>query len=242
MAAWYTYPIISHFGQKDREGNYWQPDANIATPDGTPVTMVGSGVVTSAHNTDFGQGTVTVRLDVPINALATHFFFEHLNRVNVSGGQRVSTGSLIGSANAGGIFLGFGFYSGDVYGSNGLNKAWDTLQNDLKPGGKGLLNPTSFLDALRTGKKVPTSGTPVPTSGQTSPTGGNGGTQQNTGAIDPGGILSETGQWIAINLFKEDATLVHLTNSFVPYQILGAVAFAFIAALIAFIFITLIGL
>lgn len=235
MAAWYTYPIISHFGQKDREGNYWQPDANLAVPNGTPVTMIGNGVVTSARITSFGQGTVTIRLDVPINALATHFFFEHLNSMSVRGGQRVKTGDVIGSANANGILLGFGFYSGDVYGSG---PAWGILQNDLQPGGKGLLNPTAFLDHLRNGGPLPTGGTPVPGGGGNGSSGNSG----NGNVVDPGGILSETGQWIAINLFHENALVVQATNSFIPYQVLGAVAFAFVAALLAFTFVTLIGL
>jgi hypothetical protein len=66
-------------------------------------------------------------------------------------GQRVAAGDLIGHANYSGegAALGFGLYSGDIYGSG---PAWSILQNDLRPGGAGLLNPVALLNAAAAGR------------------------------------------------------------------------------------------
>lgn len=159
---WYSYPRIDNFGQKDPQGNYWKPDSNILTPPGYPVTALLAGRVTSAQRTSFGQMTITIKLAKPLNSLATHTFYEHMHDATVRAGQQVSAGQLIGHANYSGegAALGFGLYSGDVYGSGA---AWGVLQNDLKPGGRGLLNPVSLLNSAA-GGKIPTSsgGSPTP--------------------------------------------------------------------------------
>jgi murein DD-endopeptidase MepM/ murein hydrolase activator NlpD len=149
--AWYTYPRIDNFGQIDPQGPYFKPDTNILTPPGHPVTALLSGVVTNVRRTDWGQQVVTVKLDRAINGLATHTFFEHMHDALVQPGQRVNPGTLIGHANytGEGANLGFGLYSGDVYGSG---SAWDVLQRDLAPGGKGLLNPVPVIKAAQQGK------------------------------------------------------------------------------------------
>lgn len=162
MQAWYTFNRIDNFGQIDPAGPYWKPDSNILTPAGYPVTALSAGVVTAVQRTSWGQTVVTIRLDTPLNSLASHTFFEHLHDATVAPGQRVGPGMLIGHANYSGEGpnLGFGFYSGDVYGSG---SAWDALQKDLAPGGRGLLNPVAFLDALKSGKRIlPQDGQPVP--------------------------------------------------------------------------------
>ena len=150
VQPWYTFPRIDNFGTIDPEGLYWKPDSNILTPNNYPITALGSGVVSSVQRTSWGQGVVTVRLDTPQNSIATHSFYEHLGQVSVQQGQRVSFGTVLGtSGNVGQIpGPGFGFYSGDVYGSG---PAWNQLQADLCPGCPNMLNPTAYLNSLKSG-------------------------------------------------------------------------------------------
>lgn len=145
LKPWWTFPRIDRFGTIDPQGNFWKPDSNIQLPGNYPITALLPGTVTDIHN-DPGQTqtVVTVKLDNPLNSLATHTFYQHLSSSSVQVGQHLSTGDLLGYNNPSGkVPLGFGFYSGDVYGQG---TAWNTLQNDLKPGGAGLLNPTQLLD------------------------------------------------------------------------------------------------
>ncbi len=147
---WYEYPRIDNFGQRDPQGPYWKPDSNILTPPGYPVTALLAGQVTSVQRTGWGQTVVTIKLARPLNRLATHIFYEHMHSSTVHVGQRVAAGDLIGHANltGEGANLGFGLYSGDIYGSG---PAWATLQDDLRPGGAGLLNPVPLLNAAKYG-------------------------------------------------------------------------------------------
>ena len=166
---WYTFPRIDNFGTIDPEGPYWKPDSNILTPNNYPVTALGSGVVTNVQQTSWGQGVVTVRLDKPLNSIATHSFYEHLGSVSVQQGQRVNFGSVLGtSGNVGQIpGPGFGFYNGDVYGSG---PGWNQLQADLCPGCPNQLNPTAFLNSLKSGGSM----------SNVAPTGGGGTTSGGT--------------------------------------------------------------
>lgn len=153
--AWTQFPRIDAFGtidpQKNADGSgYWKPDSNIQAPGKFPITNLLPGTVTSVQRTTWGQTVVTVKLDTALNQLATHTFYEHLSSANVTPGQHVASGTLIGFNNPSGqVPVGFGLYSGDVYGSG---SAWAVLQNDLKPGGAGLLNPTALLNNFRAGK------------------------------------------------------------------------------------------
>lgn len=171
-APWYSYNRIDNFGTIDPQGSYYKPDSNILTPPGYPVTALLSGTVTNVQRTAWGQSVVTIRMDRPLNALATHYYYEHMHSANVYVGQRVKPGDLIGLANFSGegAPLGFGLYSGDVYGSG---SAWGQIQQDLAPGGKGLLNPTILLNQAKDG----TLGTFTTTTGAGSSSGsGNQGT------------------------------------------------------------------
>lgn len=152
---WWDYNRIDAFGTIDPQGPYWKPDSNIQVPGNYPVTALLPGTVTNVERTSWGQTVVTVKLDTPLNSLATHTFYEHLSGATVSQGQRVNQGDLIGYNNPpGSVPLGFGLYPGDVY---GYGPGWNQLQNDLKPGGAGLLNPTNLLNAARGGQNVVTS-------------------------------------------------------------------------------------
>ena len=210
---------------------------DLGAAKGTPVYALGDGdVVGSGYWRDSGHGVVTIRTNVPGHGL-NDIYYQHITiGSGIHQGMHILRGQQIGVID--------GFNEIEI----GANANWGQPWGLNHPAG-WVKDPRPLIKALMalgqpTG--VPTSIQPTGT-GSSSSGGSSTGSSGNTGSgnqptIDPGGILSETGQWIAINLFKEDQTLVHLTNSFVPYQILGAVAFAFIAALIAFIFITLIGL
>lgn len=155
QAPWWTFPRIDNFGMIDPAGPYWKPDTNVQVPGYYPIAAILPGTVTSVQQTGWGQTVVTVKLDNALNSLATHTFYEHMSSANVQVGQRVTQGTLIGYNNpSGAVPLGFGLYSGDVYGSG---SAWTALQNDLKPGGAGLLNPVSLINQVKAGK-TPTTG------------------------------------------------------------------------------------
>ena len=155
VAAWWTFPRIDNFGTIDPEGNYWKPDSNIQLPGNYPIGAILPGTVTDVAHTSYGQEMVTIKLDNPLNSLATHTFYEHMSSSTVSVGQHVNTGTLIGYNNpAGTVPLGFGLYSGDHY---GVDPGWSILQKDLCPGCANMLNPVRLLDAFKAGKGVPTS-------------------------------------------------------------------------------------
>lgn len=154
MQPWYMFQRIDNFGQIDPQGNYYKPDTNILTPPLYPVQAVLSGTVTNVRRTDWGQTVVTEKLDIPLNPLATHMFFEHMHSSSVSNGDKIIPGTIIGLTNGDGegANLGVGLYSGDVYGSG---NAWNILQNDLKPGGAGFLNPITLIQSLQSGGPLP---------------------------------------------------------------------------------------
>jgi len=149
---WWTYNRIDNFGTIDPQGNYWKPDSNIQIPGSYPVTALLPGTVTGVQVTSWGQTIVTLKLDTPLNNLATHSFYEHMGSATVAVGQHVNQGDLLGYNNPSGLApLGFGLYPGDVYGSG---PGWNQLQSDLQPGGAGLLNPTNLLDNAKAGKPL----------------------------------------------------------------------------------------
>lgn len=130
----------------DPAGPYYKPDTNVQLPPGYPVIAISPGTVTSVQQTSWGQHVVTVRLDDRHNDLATHEFYEHMSSANVAPGDHVNQGDTIGYNNEGSPPLGFGFYSGDVYGSG---SAWQILQNELAAhGNNSQLSPVAFLDSM----------------------------------------------------------------------------------------------
>lgn len=150
--AWYTYPRIDNFGQyPDPDGAFPKPDSNIQCPNGTVITCVGSGVVSGidipgGSEPAYGHA-VTILLDNPHNALATHDAYIHLASVSVTIGQRVAFGGNVGvsGANPQNAAFGFAFYPGDLYGQGPeWNKYIQTSSNTIDP----RLNPVPFLDGL----------------------------------------------------------------------------------------------
>lgn len=149
--AWYQYPRIDNYGGKEPFGGFPKPDSNVQCPDGTAITALGSGQVSAVvpNGSDAWGATVTVRLDVPVNSIATHEAYLHLAaNPPVRVGQRVSVGTLLGysgGANAAGAQkapVGFALYNGDQYGHG---PSWSQYL------GNPALNPVPVLDAFAGG-------------------------------------------------------------------------------------------
>lgn len=147
---WYQYPRIDNYGLPDPFGGFPKPDSNIQCPAGTPVTSLFSGVISGINSPsgvvpDWGA-SITIRLDKPINAIATHIAYLHMQPIpaNLRVGQRVAAGDLVGyagSATAQGaqkVPLGFALYNGDCY---GYGPTWSMYNGDPR------LNMTPVLDA-----------------------------------------------------------------------------------------------
>ena len=154
MKPWYMFPRIDNMGYPDSFGGFPKPDSNIQIPTGYPVTALLPGRVTGVNLTDGWGASITILLDTPINALATHTAYIHLRRdVQVSLGQHVQAGQLIaynGLAQAAGaqkVPLGFALYHGNMYGHDGWQ--YETYANVTGP-----LNPVPLLNAAATGKLV----------------------------------------------------------------------------------------
>ena len=143
---WYKYPRIDDYASyPDPDGAFPKPDSNILVPDGVPITALASGVVSGINAPDgsqpgFGQ-VVTVKLDTPLNPIADHMAYLHLNQISCSQGQRVTFGTPVGVAgpnpqNAG---TGFALYHDAYY---GFGRTWAQYV------GSPELNPVPFLNSL----------------------------------------------------------------------------------------------
>ena len=143
---WYKYPRIDDYASyPDPDGPFPKPDSNILVPDGVPITALASGVVSGINAPDgsqpgFGQ-VVTVKLDTPLNPIADHMAYLHLNQISCSQGQQVTFGTPVGVAgpnpqNAG---TGFALYHDAYY---EFGSTWAQYV------GSPELNPVRFLNSL----------------------------------------------------------------------------------------------
>ena len=157
---WVSYPRIDNLGGVEPFGGFAKPDTNIQLPALFPVQALLPGTVTALDGGNVAWGAVvTIRLDTPLNSLATHTAYLHLNSTKVRVGQHVNVGDTIGlnggSAAAGSqkVPLGFALYNGDHY---GLGSAWalETAQNLQGP-----LNPVPYIEAAKNGTLLTTGGT-----------------------------------------------------------------------------------
>jgi hypothetical protein len=158
---WYNFNTIANIGTPDPFDNILKPDVNYQVPANYPITMIGSGTVTAIDTTsDYGCAT-TIRLDNPLNPLASHIAFLHLSGFShgLQVGTHLNPGDLVGyngGAAACGtqkVPLGVAFYSGDQYGHG---SAWTILQSNLL----GLLNPVPLIQQLISGTTPGTSSSP----------------------------------------------------------------------------------
>ncbi len=150
--SWYKYPRVDAIGTPDIYGNFPKPDSNIQLSAGHPVTALLAGTVTDVDRTSAWGCAVTIKLDKPLNQLATHTAYLHLaGQIPVGVGDHVNAGDLIGysgSSLACGsqkVPLGFALYAGDAY---GYGDAWQKQMQYVTT----LLNPVPLLDAAKGGK------------------------------------------------------------------------------------------
>lgn len=152
IKPWYTYSRIDEIGTPDPYGKFPKPDSNIQVTDGHPVTALLAGTVTNIDRTSAWGCAVTIKLDKPLNQLATHTAYLHLaGSIPVSVGQHVNAGSLIGfsggslACGSQKVPLGFALYNGDTY---GYGPAWNTQMQYVTT----LLNPVPLLNAASSGQ------------------------------------------------------------------------------------------
>lgn len=154
--GWWTFPRIDNLGLPDSYGGFPKPDSNIQVPDNYHIETILSGTVSGINapggNVDAWGASVTIRLDNPLNDLATHIAFLHLANVTVRMGQHVNVGDRIGynggnfAAGSQKVPLGVALYHGEYYGHDGWQ--YMTVQNLT---GKGKLNIVPLLDAAKSG-------------------------------------------------------------------------------------------
>lgn len=155
LVPWVTYARVDNLGGIEPFGGFPKPDSNIQIPANFPVQALLPGTVTALDGGEVDWGAVvTIRLDTPINAMATHSAYLHLARSTVRVGQHVNTGDLIaynGFQAAAGrqkVPLGFALYNGPHYGQG---SAWSLM---TKANLNGLLNPVPLLNSAKNGTFV----------------------------------------------------------------------------------------
>lgn len=145
--AWYNYPWTDDYAGKEPFGNFPKPDINIQNiPAKTPITALAQGVVTNVDTTSPWGCAVTIKMDQPYNAVATHTAYLHLSGTSVAVGQHVVEGQQIGvgggnqTCGSQQVPVGFAFYNGDQY---GYGSTWNQYV------GSPQLNPVSFLSTFK---------------------------------------------------------------------------------------------
>ena len=152
MAAptpWYKYPYTNDYAvAPDPYGSYPKPDINIQCPDGTPITNLLAGTVSGLNSADGSVpawgACVTLRLDTPVNDVATHIAYLHLEPLPgfLSIGLHVPAGEVIGYSGGGSaqglekVPVGVALYNGDIY---GYGPTWNLYV------GSAWLNPVPVL-------------------------------------------------------------------------------------------------
>lgn len=90
---WFEYPVTVPFGQGD-PGYGGAHDADVGTPPNTPVVAILAGKIVSVTSPSWGK-QVGIQLDKPYNGIP-YMAFLHLAATNVSVGQHVTPGQIIG--------------------------------------------------------------------------------------------------------------------------------------------------
>lgn len=150
QAAWYTYPHDNAFGEyPDPVGPYAKPDANFYNiPNGTPITALASGIVTSVRRQPWGPQaySITVHMDNPYNSVARYTAYNYVNSPVVSVGQHVQVGSTLAySGNVYNIGTAFAFSDSPVYGTGSVNEPFSGSY--INPA----LSPVNFLNGVSSG-------------------------------------------------------------------------------------------
>lgn len=147
VGAWYQYQYDSGFGSyPDPVGNYPKPDANFyGIPNGTPITALASGTVTSVRRQPWGPlaYSVTVKFDNAWNNIAQYYAVNYVSSPNVHVGQHVNVGDTLAySGNPYNIGTAFALSDSPVYGTSTANEPFSgTYVNPA-------LNPVPFLQTV----------------------------------------------------------------------------------------------
>lgn len=159
---WWNAPQINNWGQyPDTQGNFPKPDINFILEPRTPIAAILPGVVTGVNqppnkNLPFPAygAVVTVKMDQPLNSLATHYALLHLQVVTVQVGQRVRIGDVLGygggnqTQGSAPAAVGFALYPGDYY---GYGQEWTRYIQTANHVANPLLNPTSLINDITSG-------------------------------------------------------------------------------------------
>lgn len=158
--GWWSFQINGNFGHyPDTQGNYPKPDINMfGIPANFPIAAILPGTISgfSGDGSRSYGDVVTVKLDTPINAIATHYALLHLARLQpgIHIGQHVNPGDVLaygggnqshGSAPAA---LGFALLPGDDY----ANGTWfNQYINTPSHVADQRLNPEPIVRAAQNG-------------------------------------------------------------------------------------------
>ena len=164
---WYQYPYARDYGGVEPFSPVGNPspkaDLNFQLPAGYPILNILPGTVTGIDAPDGSMpawgSVVTIKLDTPLNIVATHEAYLHLYQPapNLKVGQHLGPGDLVGynggSAAAGTqkVPLGFALFNGDYY---GYGPSWSQYL------GSPQLDPTQLIDQYSSGQKSVPNTTP----------------------------------------------------------------------------------
>lgn len=160
--GWWDAPNINNWGSyPDPQGNFPKPDVNFILPANSPIAAILPGTVSGVNqppnrNLPFPAygAVVTVKMDQPINQLATHYALLHLAHVSVNVGDHVKIGDTLGygggnqTQGSAPAAVGFAFYPGDYY---GYGKEWTQYIQTPNHVADQRLNPTAFLNDISNG-------------------------------------------------------------------------------------------
>lgn len=157
--GWWSYPNMGNWNKyPDAQGNYPTPDLNVILPPHFPIAAILPGTITdmrSGSSPSYGA-VVTVKLDQPLNNLATHYAMLHLQSLQpgLSVGMHVNVGNILGygggniSAGSAPAAVGFALYPGDIYGVGPeWNKYFQIGNNSID----SRLDPTPLLNGAKSG-------------------------------------------------------------------------------------------
>lgn len=160
--AWWHANTINNWGQyPDPQGNFPKPDINFLLQPNTPLPAILPGTVSGINSPSGAIPTygavVTVKLDTPINDIATHYAYLHLTKVQpgLRIGQHVNIGDNLGyaggniTAGSASAAMGFALYPGDYY---GFGSQWTQYIQTRNNVADQRLNPTGLINDITGGK------------------------------------------------------------------------------------------
>lgn len=142
-SAWYCFPITQNYGTNGEKG------VDLGTPFHTDITSLYSGVVTDASYQPWG-GQVGIETNIP-GVGNVIWYVQHLDQINVTQGQSVSVGQLLGLSGgqtSGGSHPSSSQYSSGAHTEEGFNASWIGGVQSGMPN----FNPDSLLQQAKSGQ------------------------------------------------------------------------------------------